>query len=133
MIPCPGAARGDVIIVYVYDHDFSIHAPPGPVEDPVIMVGDTIRWVWLNDGHNVLSVEASTEQFGTNIEDTGYFFEYTFNNPGVFWYYCQPHGNDNGDGTAAGMAGYITVVAPAPGAVCPIVLIAGFGVVRRRR
>jgi hypothetical protein len=28
----------------------------------------------------------------------------------VFNYYCFPHGSDNGDGTASGMAGSVTVL-----------------------
>src|SRR5262249_60178343 len=39
-------------------------------------------------------------------------FDHTFNNAGVFTYYSTPDGTDNGDGTASGMTGTITVSSP---------------------
>ena len=42
-------------------------------------------------------------------------YEHMFTHAGVFNYYCFPHGRDNGDGTAHGMAGSVTVL----GSACP--------------
>ncbi len=45
--------------------------------------------------------------------DIRFTFDHAFTHVGTFWYYCQMHGFDNGDGTADGMAGTITMI---PGA-----------------
>ncbi len=124
------AAFADVQTVYVYDFDFSTLLPTeGEVTDAVINVGDTINWVWLNDFHNVASVIGSEEEFLSDIFETGDSFQYRFTVPGVHTYYCQPHASDNGDGTATGMVGTITVL-PSPAAIVPFIALAAG---RRRR
>lgn len=58
-----------------------------------IDVGDTVTWTWGNGTHNLRST-GGVESF-----DSGYFsgpgpqFSYTFNNPGVTTYICDPHPN----------------------------------------
>lgn len=124
--------RADTITIYVFDFDYSINRPgEGPVQDAVVNVGDTVRWLWLGDFHTVTSCAGNPEVFDSGIFDTGDTFEQTYNTVGTWWYYCVPHGVDLGDGTAIGMAGTITVV-PAPG-----VLVGGaagaMALARRRR
>jgi hypothetical protein len=125
-------AKADVYNVYVFDFNFSIYRPgEGEIESPQILVGDTIRWVWLNDFHDVVSVAGQAEQWQSPLFLAGDTFEYTFGTPGVFWYYCSPHGFDIGNGTAGGMAGTIEVQpVPAPGG---LVTLAAGGLLKRRR
>ncbi|MBA3725175.1 MAG: PEP-CTERM sorting domain-containing protein [Armatimonadetes bacterium] len=57
--------------------------------------------------------------------------EHTFTNVGTWWYFCMLHGFDNGDGTAGGMSGTVTVV-PEPATIATL----GMGtliLLRRRR
>lgn len=118
-------------VVYVFDFDFSINLPGEPVEDAVILPGQTIRWVWLADFHDVRSLTGSPEEFASDLFNAGDEFVYTFNNPGVYSYFCSPHGFDNGDGSFAGMGGTITVV-PTP-AAGPLAFGAWWAACRRRR
>ena len=77
-------------------------------------MGDTIRWVWDASFHTTTSVAGIAESWDSGSRNTGAMFEHTFTNAGSFQYYCIPHGQDNGDGTASGMSGTITVNAAAP-------------------
>ncbi|CAN5840196.1 hypothetical protein BH11PLA1_BH11PLA1_24390 [soil metagenome] len=125
------SARADTTNVYVFNYNFSTNQSGEPIVAPTIILGDTIRWVFLDSGHSATSVNGSLEEF-----DSGYIgianetFEHTFTHAGVFWYYCFPHGNDVGNGTASGMSGTITVV-PTPGAA--LLFAAGITLARRRR
>ena len=124
-------SHADTVDVNVFDFEFSINAPTEPVIDPVIDVGDTIRWTFLDAFHTVTSVSGIPEVFDSGfVSVPGTTFEHTFTNLGTFYYYCQPHGSDNGDGTASGMVGTVTVV-PAPAA--GVLLCAGAGFLARRR
>lgn len=107
-----------VVDVYVYNTEFSVNPPGGPVVDAVVSVGDTVRWVWVQGSHTTTAVVGSPEQWNAPISSSNPQFSRVFNAVGVFWYYCIPHGFDNGDGTAGGMAGTITVLPPGPGACC---------------
>lgn len=85
-------------------------------KDIIIQVGDTVRWTWASDGHNVGSGVhgAPTPYFLSGPPDvTGTVFTFTFDQaflsanpePGnLYDYHCHPHG-------AAGMAGSVTVSA----------------------
>jgi plastocyanin len=128
------AAHADVIDVYVFDFEVSIHHPDvGIIEDPVIFIGDTIRWVWLHDFHNVVACQGQTESWESDVFEAGATFVYTFENPGVFQYYCTPHGHDNLDGTFTGMGGSVTVLPiPGPGGIA-VVLLSAVAALRRRR
>jgi hypothetical protein len=110
LLAAAGVARADIVVVYVFAHDFSVNAPPGPVIDPTINVGDTVRWVFLDSGHSTTSVSGIPEQWDSGfVGIVGEVYERTFTHAGVWWYYCFPHGHDLGNGTAAGMAGTVTV------------------------
>ncbi|MEA2552183.1 MAG: hypothetical protein QOJ65_359 [Fimbriimonadaceae bacterium] len=128
-------AAADVVTVYVFSYDFSTDPTHTTIVDPVIHVGDTIHWVWQNAHHNVVSVEGSAEAFDSGFPTGGslpYSFDHTFTNVGTFWYYCTPHGQDLGNGTATGMAGTITVEAvPEPASMAALGLGA-LALVRKR-
>ena len=112
------AIQAAVVTVYVYNTEFSINPPGGPVVAAVITQGDSIRWLWVQGGHTTTAVIGSTEQWDQTINSSNTEFYRQFNATGVYWYYCQPHGNDNGDGTASGMASTITVLPTGSGACC---------------
>jgi halocyanin-like protein len=81
-------------------------------EPPAVRVspGTTVTFNWTSNTHNVL-VEEQPEDAGWSghepIEDTGFSFEHTFETPGVYTYYCEPH-------LSLGMKGAV-VVGAAPG------------------
>jgi plastocyanin len=80
--------------------------------DPVtINVGDTVHWVWDTPDHSTTSVTGSAESWDSGVHDVGFTFDHKFTHAGAFVYYCVVHGSDNGNGTASGMAGTITVQA----------------------
>ena len=73
--------------------------------------GDTVEWVWQGGFHSTVSVAGTAEQWSSSATSTvGTTFDHTFTNLGTFAYYCSIHGSDNGDQTASGMSGTITVV-----------------------
>ena len=94
----------------------------GPVENEFsfapdmvnISVGDTVRWTWESDFHSVTSGAPCTEdgQFcspdnmhceaGT-LNDTGFVYEFTFTQPGMYQYFCALH-------CFAGMTGVVNVL-----------------------
>ncbi len=78
--------------------------------------GDTVDWVWQGGFHNVVSVAGIAEQWnsGAPTGAVGNTFEHTFTHVGTFAYYCAVHGADNGNGTAGGMSGTVTVLAATP-------------------
>lgn len=74
-----------------------------------IAVGETVRWVWRAQGHNVkpASVPSGAEWEGTPGDefatfDSGYTYSYTFDTAGTYEYYCAPH-------RSSGMTGSFTV------------------------
>lgn len=106
-------ARADRVYVYAFDFDFSTQLPGEPIADPIIQVGDVVTWVALDENHSTVACVGLAEFWESPIlmaEDT---FDWVFTVPGVYNYYCGPHGFDNGDGTATGMIGTITVI-PGP-------------------
>jgi plastocyanin len=78
--------------------------------------GDTVDWVWQGGFHNVVSVAGIAEQFNSGAPTgvVGNTFDHTFTHVGTFAYYCAVHGSDNGNGTAGGMSGTVTVLASTP-------------------
>lgn len=119
LIACTtSASRGAIIDVYVYSFDFSVNPNGQPIVDAVITVGDTVRWVWQEGNHTTTSVEGIPEQWDAPITSGSPNFSHTFTNVGTWHYYCIPHGFDNGDQTAGGMSGTVTVLSAGPGACC---------------
>ena len=92
--------------------------------------GDTIRWVWVEGFHNVVSGFPEDpnpgELFfsGDPTSEPGTIFEFTFSEPGVYGYHCHPH-------EELGMVSSITVV-PEPGSIALLAIGAG-GLLRFRR
>ena len=73
-----------------------------------INTGDTVVWTWGGGTHNLRSTG------GVETFDSGYFagpgpqFSYTFNNPGVTTYICDPHPNSMyGTVTVSGTASLV--------------------------
>ncbi|MFD1586359.1 halocyanin domain-containing protein [Halorientalis brevis] len=54
--------------------------------------GTTIQWEWTGEGggHNVVDEEGAFDS-GTPVAEAGVNFEHTFEEEGVFLYYCAPH------------------------------------------
>ncbi|AUG47738.1 halocyanin [Haloarcula taiwanensis] len=73
---------------------------PAAVE---ISTGTTVQWEWTGKGaaHNVVA-EDETFNSGSSESGTGVKFEYTFEETGVYNYYCTPH-------KALGMKGSVIV------------------------
>jgi len=128
------AFAGNTVTVHMYNFEFSLNPSGGPIEDAVINVGDTVRWILDEGMHNTKSVAGIPEVWESPLfEVPGSTFEHTFTNVGVWWYYCVPHGFDLGNQTAAGMSGTVTVV-PEPATF--VALGAGLAMLalaRRRR
>jgi plastocyanin len=71
--------------------------------------GETVRWEWAGPGHNVRpgSQPADADWTGTpggdgETYDEGYAYEFTFEVPGQYDYYCAPH-------RSIGMTGSVVV------------------------
>ncbi len=59
----------------------------------MIDVGDTVVWTWGGGQHNLRST-GGVETFDSGmLNGPGPTFSYTFNNPGVTTYICDPHPN----------------------------------------
>jgi len=85
-------------------------APGGSLRfDPdefTVEAGATVRWVWESSGHNVAVEDqpADADWPGDSAElySEGHTHVYTFDVPGEYEYFCQPH-------RSAGMEGSFTV------------------------
>jgi halocyanin-like protein len=73
---------------------------PAAVE---VSTGTTVQWEWTGEGaaHNVVA-EDETFNSGSSVDGTGVKFEYTFEETGVYNYFCTPH-------KALGMKGSVIV------------------------
>jgi len=78
-----------------------------------ISVGDTVRWTWESDFHSVTSGTAciadgqfcSPDNMNCDagvLNDTGFVYEFTFTQPGMYHYFCAIH-------CFAGMTGVVNV------------------------
>lgn len=72
---------------YVYDPD-----------SLTVSVGETVTWTWASNDHNIVveSQPEGAEWPGTagdanETYDEGHSYEYTFETPGTYAYYCMPH------------------------------------------
>jgi plastocyanin len=79
-----------------------------------IRVGDTVRWTWESNMHSVTSGTSCTAdgQFCSPdnmncdagiLNDTGFVYEFTFTQPGMYQYFCFLH-------CLAGMIGVVNVL-----------------------
>ncbi|MEW5989524.1 MAG: plastocyanin/azurin family copper-binding protein, partial [Chloroflexota bacterium] len=68
-----------------------------------IPAGTTVRW--LNVGRDPHSATADNDLFNSDLLDSGGEYSFTFDQPGVYSYYCLLHGLPGG----TGMAGTVTV------------------------
>jgi plastocyanin len=69
-----------------------------------VEIGDTVKWVWLSNNHNVVSNGDANENFNSGVtENAGATFSHTFISLGTSDYVCTPHSGN--------MYGTITVVA----------------------
>jgi plastocyanin len=69
-----------------------------------VEVGDTVTWLWLSNGHNVVSNSDANESFSSGaLQNSGTTYSKTFNSVGSNDYVCSPHSGN--------MFGTITVVA----------------------
>jgi plastocyanin len=75
-----------------------------------IHVGDTIHWINDQGDHSTTSVAGIAESWDSGLMNAPWTFDHTFTHAGTFAYYCKLHGSDNGNGTASGMSGTITVM-----------------------
>jgi plastocyanin len=73
-------------------------------QDVTINVGDTIQWVWASNHHSSTSGTPGNPDglWDSGILNKNATFSHTFTTPGVFPYYCTPHGS-------LGMVGSVTV------------------------
>ncbi|MBS1721640.1 MAG: hypothetical protein JSS66_01400 [Armatimonadetes bacterium] len=96
------------VTVHVFNFDFG-EAPPTH-SDPIIEVGDTIKWVIDAGLHSTTSAAGFSENWDSGFLGTGGQFSHTFTNTGTFPYYCAIHGSDLGGGQVVGMSGKVIVV-----------------------
>lgn len=84
------------------DDNTVIVGPDGNlVYDPAeltVEAGTTVTWTWDSDMHNIVVSsqpdDASwegTEGGEGKLYDTGHEYEFTFETPGTYEYYCSPH------------------------------------------
>jgi plastocyanin len=65
-----------------------------------VPAGTTVTWVDVSGSHTTTSYDGLWDT-GDRLQ-VGESFSYTFNQPGIYRYYCKPHEN-------AGMIGTVTV------------------------
>ena len=104
------AAHGDVFEVTLEAIEF-IHEGRANMEiELTIRTGDTVRWIWAEGYHNVVSgvqgePGAGDEFFSGDPEFPPRQFEHTFMDAGVFEYFCDVH-------AFIGMTSFVTVCDP---------------------
>ena len=122
-------AQGETFVVELDGPSFVYDGMLDMDIDLNITVGDTVRWEWVSGFHNVVNGfpgdpdEGTLFNSGPPTSDAGTFFEYTFDDEGVFGYHCEVH-------ETIGMISFVTVAVPAPGTM---VAIGSMGLVLTRR
>lgn len=114
---------------------------PYAFEDAEVMIepGTTVRWVHTHDvSHTVTSTNSHEDRqpngmFDGSLSSEGDTFEYTFDEPGMYHYFCQPHsgfmfGTVHVEGEGTDEQGND---APFPAALLSLVFIAAAGLRRR--
>ncbi|GAB4244436.1 MAG: hypothetical protein Kow0027_04150 [Saprospiraceae bacterium] len=75
-----------------------------------IVIGDVVHFTWDDGGHSSTSDATSgPDSWNSGVQNVGYTYDVTINNPGVHGYYCIPHGGPGG----VGMSGTIVANCPA--------------------
>lgn len=70
--------------------------------DLTISAGTTVRWVNTGTMLHTVTPDGHSEWTSANLATNGSTFKHTFNTPGDYDYYCQPH-------LGSGMVGTVTV------------------------
>ncbi len=124
----PCAVHGDTYEVTLEGISYWYDGQANMDIDLTILPGDTVRWLWVEGDHNVVSGFPGDpdpgELFYSGLPEPvpGTTFEFTFSDPGIYGYHCHPH-------EVFGMISYVTVV-PEPGSLA---LLAAAGLFPRRR
>jgi plastocyanin len=84
-------AAADTIDVEVRNNFFIVtSAVPGQGTDTAtIAAGDTVVWTWFGSFH---SVTETNGLFDSGIQNVPFTFQFTFDDPGTFDYFCTLHG-----------------------------------------
>lgn len=95
--------RPEVAAEVVVGPDASFRFEPDTVE---IAIGETVRWLWDSQGHNVRpgDVPSESDWSGTPGDDSdtyksGYVYTHAFEVAGEYGYYCAPHRTSGMTGT----------------------------------
>lgn len=90
-------------VINVQNYTFS------PSDLSGVIVGDTIRWVWVSGSHTTTSttIPVGAATWNSPISSTVTSFEYKVTLPGTYNYKCTPHAN-------MGMVGTFTATSPLP-------------------
>lgn len=105
----PPPTSFSTVVVHTFNFDYSINPSSGPIVDVTISAGDSVQWQVDSGFHSVTSVAGSLPAYDSGVGFST--FSQVFNTPGIYEYFCTLHGFDNGNGTASGMAGTVTVLA----------------------
>lgn len=98
-----GKALATKHVINVQNYSFS----PASINN--VVVGDTMRWVWVSGTHTTTSttIPAGAAPWNSQIKSTLTSFEYKVTLAGTYNYECTPH-------AAMGMVGSFVATAPAP-------------------
>lgn len=97
MFLLPIHAKGETFEVTLEGFSFWYDGMENLEIDLAIDPGDTIRWLWVEGFHNVVSgfpEDPDTGELffsGEPTSEVGTIFEFTFTDPGVYGYHCHPH------------------------------------------
>src|SRR5438876_6964748 len=68
------STQAQIVVVHVYDFDFSLNPKGGPVVDPVINIGDTVEWVWDQGIHSTTAASGQSVSWDSGDHSTGFKF-----------------------------------------------------------
>lgn len=94
-----GQQEGDVVEITLTQTDREGQPYAFEPDEVVVKPGTTVRWVWDHDTfHSVTSTNSSQQLRPNGLWDEshsseGSTVEYTFEENGIYHYYCKPHAN----------------------------------------